>query len=175
MKEDILDELEEKESIFKKILVVLVAIFLLFLVLSYILASYPLFPIIASLSESKIAENETIKLEDFSIIFTEGTYEELQEIYHLDQSVEMAACLKGEYNQDYIIDEVYQPEIFEQTFNHVSFKACSQDTLILLHSHPFRRCIASSQDLQTLENIKQRNPDSIMVIMCEPDRFSIYE
>ncbi len=175
IEENFLEELEEKRPIWKRITIMFLAIGLLLLIMSYILASYPLFPIIASLSESKLAENKTIELDEFSIIFTKNTYEELQNYYNEDLSVEMAVCLKGEINNDYIINEIYQPEIIEQTYNHVTFKPCSTNSIILLHSQPFRHCIASEQDLITLDNVKQRNPDVIMVIMCESNRFSVYE
>ena len=174
MEKEFIGEPGEKESIWKKGIIRALAIFLVFLIVSYILASYSIFPIISSLSESQIAKNETIELNEFSIIFTDNTYEQLQEYYHKDISVEMAICLKGEINKDYIINEIYQPEVVEQTVSHVSFKPCSSDTIILLHSQPFRHCIASQTDLTTLNNIKQRNPNSIMVIMCEPNRFSVY-
>ena len=164
----------EVTSKWKKISIAILAIFLLLLITSYILASYPIFPIIASLSESQMANNKTITLDTFSVMFTGDTYEELQEYYNKDLSVEMVVCLKGTTEEDYIIDEIYQPEIIEQTYNHVSFKPCSEDTLILLHSHPFRHCIASQQDLITLASLKEKNQKSIMVIMCEQDRFSIY-
>lgn len=164
----------EEEPRWKKLVIGMLAIFLLFLITSYILASYSIFPIIASLSESQIADNKTITLDTFSVIFTGNTYEQLQEYYHRDLSVEMVACLKGNLNNNYTINEIYQPEIIEQTYSHVSFKPCSEDTLILLHSQPFRHCIASQQDLFTLDSIKERNTNSIMVIMCEPDRFSVY-
>ncbi len=158
----------------KKVLIGITGLFLLFLILSYFLISYPVYPILASLFESKVAENKTIEFDKFSIIFTDDNYDRLQTYYHHDLSVEMVVCLKGIIENNYIIDEIYQPEIIEQTYNHVTFKPCSSDTLILLHSQPFRHCIASEQDMKTLDIIKNRNKDSIMVIMCEPDRFSLY-
>jgi hypothetical protein len=168
------ETIEDRESIWKKIILVSTSIILILLVVSYILASYPLFTIISSLSESKSAKNEIIVMNDFSVLFTENTYEELQEYYNKDLSVEMAVCLKGIKVENYTIDEIYQPRIIDQTFSHVLFEPCSKDTLILLHSHPFRKCIASEQDLLTLNAIKQDNNDSLMIIMCEPDRFSVY-
>ena len=168
------DNFEEKQPILKRIIVIFMAIGLILLIMSYILASYPLFPILASLSESEIAENRTIEFNGFSIIFTKDTYEQLQEYYNEDLSVEMAVCLKGEINNDYIIDEIYQPIIIEQQVDHVTFRPCSSDSIILLHSQPFRHCIASEQDLITLDQVKKRNSEVIMVIMCESDRFSVY-
>ncbi len=168
------NQIEERDSIWRKIIIMFIAIALLFLITSYILLGYPIFPILESISESKLAENKTIVLEEFSIMFTEDTYNDLQEYYNKDLSVEMVVCLKGEISRDYTINEVYQPDITEQTFNHVTFKTCSEDTIILLHSHPFRRCIASQQDLITLNSSKEKNPHSLMIIMCESDRFSVY-
>jgi hypothetical protein len=168
-------EINEGAPILKRFMIIIMAIFLLFLVTSYILLGYPVFPILESLSESNLADNKTIFLEEFSIIFLGDTYRSLQSYYNQDLSVEMVVCLKGNINGDYIINEVYQPNIIEQTFNHVTFMPCSEDTIILLHSHPFRHCIASQQDLFTLDSIKEKNSNSLMVIMCESDRFSIYK
>jgi hypothetical protein len=165
---------EPEEQKWRRIIIIVSAIVLLVLILSYFLASYPIFPIIASLSESKIAHNKTIALDQFSIIFTNNTYKEIQEYYHKDLSVEIVLCLKGDLNNNYIINEIYQPKILEQTVSHVRFEQCSPNTLILLHSQPFRHCIASKQDIITLNQLKQQNPNSIIVIMCEPNRFSIY-
>lgn len=166
----------EEEPAWKKILVLLIGLFLLLLILSYFLVSYPIFPILESIFESQESKGGEIKLEDFSIIFQENTFEYLQEIYLENQSVEFVACLKGEKIEgDYKINEIYQPYMNTQSFSHVSFKPCSKDTLILLHSHPFRRCIASQQDIKTLKELRGVNRDVIMVIMCEPNRFSVYE
>ena len=158
----------------KKILILIITIFLLFLIGSYFLLSYPIYPLIGSLSESKIIKNNTIKLDDFSIIFTNNTYEKLKENYLQNQKVEISVCLKGIKNKNYIITSIYQPEIIDKSFNHITFKQCSKDSLIVLHSHPFKRCIASYQDIKTLKNIKKINQDTIMLIMCETDRFTIY-
>jgi hypothetical protein len=173
------ENLEEEfleDSKWKKIFVKVSSIFLLLLILSYFLVSYPLFPILESIFESETSKENKIVVGNLSVDFNEASYLAVQELYKQDQSVEFAACLTGkkEFNA-YSISEVYQPEIIEQTFNHVSFKSCDKNTLILLHSHPYRRCIASEQDLITLNRTKQNNPDILMVIMCEPNRFSIYQ
>ena len=163
-----------EESKFKKILIFITTIFILFLIGSYFLLSYPLYPIIGSLSESKIIKNNTIELDGFSIVFTNNTYEKLKESYLQNQKVEISMCLKGIKNKDYIITSIYQPEIIEQSFNHVIFKQCSVDSLIMLHSHPFKRCIASYQDIKTLKDRRKINQDTLMLIMCEADRFTVY-
>ena len=103
----------------------------------------------------------------------------LQIFYHLwchqCQIFEFVLCLIGDKEKDYIITEIYKPEIIRQMFNSVSFKQCSKETLIVLHSHPNNRCIASSQDISMLNDLKNINQDSAMMIMCNQGRFSLYK
>lgn len=168
-------ETYEEEGKLRKIIIKILSLLLLILFLSYFLLSYSLFPILESLFESKAAKENKIELDKFTIYFEDDIYEELQKYYHKNQSVEFAACLKGEKKKgDYTINEIYLPQMTEQSFNRVTFNSCSEDTIILLHSHPYRRCIASQQDLITLEESKLINGDRLMVIMCEPNRFSVY-
>lgn len=166
----------EKPSKLGKILTVLMGVFLLFLFTSYFLLGSSLFPILESIFESREAENNIIKIDqNTSILFEENTYSDLQNIYFEDVSKEFAVCLFGDQKSNiYSIKKIFIPEIIEQSFNHVRFKSCPQETIILLHSHPYRRCIASEQDLITLDNLKNNNNQSLIVIMCEPNRFSIY-
>ena len=166
----------EKPSKLSKIITALVGIFLLILFTSYFLLGSSLFPILESIFESKEAKDNMIKIDkNTSIIFEGDTYSDLQNIYFEDVSKEFAVCLFGEKKSGiYSITEIFIPEIIEQSFNHVRFKSCPKETIVLLHSHPYRKCIASEQDLITLENIKQNNNQSLIVIMCEPNRFSIY-
>ena len=176
MVQDYLEEEFLEDSKWKKVSIIVISFFLLLLILSYFLVSYPLFPILESISESETSKDNQIKVGQISIIFNEESYSNLQTLYKKDQSVEFAACLAGKKEgKTYSATEVYQPEITDQSFNHVNFKPCGQDAIILLHSHPYRRCIASQQDLITLNQTKQINPNILMVIMCEPNRFSIYE
>lgn len=165
---------EEKPSRWKRFFILITGIFLITLILSYLLISYPIFPILESLFESHISQDNKINLDNFSILFKNNTFEQLQELYYSNQSKEFAVCLLGEKEKDYTIDRIYVPEILEQSFNHVKFRSCSDDTLILLHSHPFRRCIASEQDLRLLNETKQLSNQSIIIVMCEPNRFSVY-
>ncbi|MBT6995568.1 hypothetical protein HN865_05340 [Candidatus Woesearchaeota archaeon] len=167
----------EKDSKLRKILTIIGGLFLLFLLTSYFLLGSSLFPILESVFESRESKDNVIKIdEDTSIVFEGDTNSHLQQIYFQDVSKEFAVCLFGEKESEtYYVKEIFIPEIIEQSFNHVRFKSCPKETLILLHSHPFRKCIASEQDLTTLENLKQNNNQSLIVIMCEPNRFSIYD
>ena len=61
-----------------------------------------------------------------------------------------------------------------QTYTEVSFKACPDDTLIMLHTHPFKHCEASRTDLNTLRKQKRVNENLLMIVMCEDNRYVIY-
>ena len=164
----------EEESKYKKVFVFGVGVFLVLLMVSYILVG-PLGNIIRGQIESTPLENNQIDLEDFSIVFENEVHRDLQQIYFSEQKVEFSVCLQGQKLKDvYHITSLYQPIMYEQTFNHVSFEPCSEDSLILLHSHPYKSCLASQTDLNTLENTQERNEDVLMVVMCEPARFSVY-
>lgn len=166
---------EEPESKLKKIAVLIIGIFLLLTSLSYFLLGPQAYDVIAGQLESTPLDNNIIQLENFSIIFNEPTLQELQTIYLAEQKVEFSLCLKGnKQSGNYYITSLYQPKTFQATFNHVSFEPCSSDTLIMLHSHPYKSCLASETDINTLRNTQQYNPSVLMVVMCEPGRFSVY-
>jgi hypothetical protein len=175
---DELNKLEEIESEFKqnKKIKKIIGIFLFLLIISYFLLSQAVFPLIESMAESRSSVNNTIYVNpSMSIIFKGETYGALQKIYFENTSVEFVVCLFGEKKiNNYIISELFIPEIIDQSFNHVSFKSCPKETIILLHSHPYRRCIASNQDLKTLEFLKNNNNHSLIMIMCDENRFSTY-
>jgi len=160
----------------KRFLVISISLFLITLILSYFLISYPIYPILESLFESKTIDNNRIILDNnTSLTFINNTYNILKNLYYENQSVEFVSCLLGSKNgKEYKINYLIIPSIIDQSFNHVQFEKCPPDTLAIIHSHPFRRCIASEQDLVTLEELKERNHDILMVIMCEPGRFTIY-
>ncbi len=164
---------EEPESKIRKVFIGIVGVFLIFLTLSFLFLDYPISNIIRGQLESNPLDGNVVQLEDFSIIFENGVEKELQEIYFNEQEVEFSVCLQGRKDGDYYISSLYQPRMFRQTFNHVQFERCV-DSLILLHSHPYKSCLASETDLETLARSREENPDVLMVVMCEPSRFSVY-
>jgi len=167
------DELEE--SAFSKIFFVIIGAIILLLVVSFVFVNFPIADIIAGKMESKIIVNNTINLGDFSIILENGAYETLQKIYFSNPKVEMSACLLGKKEGNYyLISDLYQPRVYSESFNEILFDICSNETLIILHSHPYKRCIASETDIGTLNKTKQTNPNVLMVVMCEAKRFSVY-
>ena len=169
-------EEEHKNPLLKRIFLIFISLFLILLMTSYIFVSYPIANIISGKLESSPIENGIIELEEFQILFDKATLNHLKTIYRNEQKVEFSVCLSGEIlnKETYYITKLYQPKMYQQTFNHVSFAPCTKDSLIMLHSHPYKSCLASQTDLDTLSKSKTINQNLIMVIMCEPERFSVY-
>lgn len=153
--------------------IVLVAIFLA----SYLTIA-PVQHVIRGQLTSNSVQDSSLSLRDISILFMNDTDDILSLIYSTEQegrSVETSVCLLGEKKDDtYFIDEIYYPQIISQFYNHVSFTACPQETLIMLHTHPYKQCIASDTDINTFENRKERNEDLLMLVMCEENRYAVY-
>lgn len=159
----------------------------LLLLASFIFLSSPIDHIIASKLESQSPLANTLIIDDITIQFEQPTQQQLQSIYNKEQQVEFSVCLRGtvekkseeQQNQEqqqtlYRITSLYTPKMYQQTFNHVIFEPCSKDTLIMLHSHPYKSCLASAKDINTLQQTQQSNPDILMIVMCEPNRYSVY-
>lgn len=158
------DQEEEKKPHY------ILATVIFILIVTYIFAAYPIGNIIRGQLESNPLNNDLIELKDFSIKFLNETQKELQEIYFNEQKVEFSVCLIGEkIDKNYYIKSLYKPKMYEQRFNQVVFEPCSEQTIIVLHSHPYKSCLASKQDL---ESMKKSN--KTILIMCEPGRFSVY-
>lgn len=170
------EELSEKEdSKIKKSIVVIGGTLLLLLMFSYVFVTYPISAIIEGKLESELLSEDRLDLDFFSIVFVNESYDILRSLYFKERKVEFSVCLLGEKDNDtYYIDSLYQPMMYEQYFNRVVFDPCSEDTLVILHTHPYKRCSASRADLRMLEKTKERNSDVLMVIMCESERFSVY-
>lgn len=173
MDENHIDE-EYEDSKLKKVLVTGGAIFLIFLVLSYMLTSFGVGTILASMIESDTIEGDSIDTGEFEVIFLNNTYDEVLEVYNEDLSVETKMCLFGYYDGDYYVTEVLKPIIHSQSFNQVVSEGCPDEVLISLHSHPYKQCLASEQDLDNLMGSKEVNPNALIGIICEEDRFSFY-
>jgi len=169
-----MEEEEYEDSKLKKVLVTGGAIFLILLVLSYMLTSFGVGTILASMIESDKIEGDSIDTGEFVVVFLNNTYEEVLEVYNEDLSVETKMCLFGYYDGDYYVTEVLKPIIHSQSFNQVVSEGCPEEVLISLHSHPYKQCLASEQDLDNLMGSKEVNPNALIGIICEEERFSFY-
>lgn len=170
---------EEKEStippIIKKAFLLCIGIFLVLLMVSYIFVTFPIGDIIQGKTQSTLLQGNMLILPEFSIIFQNDTAEELESLYLQEQREEFSVCLRGSYrNNLYTIASFYQPTTYRRTFSHVTFESCNAETVIMLHSHPYKRCTASQTDLETLRKSQAENPEMLMVVMCEPKRLAVY-
>ena len=75
------EETPQEDSKLKKIFIFGVGIFLVLLMLSYVFVSYPIGSILSGQLESNLLENNQINLDDFSIVFENGTADMLQSFY----------------------------------------------------------------------------------------------
>lgn len=170
-----------KKSKLKEIVVLVIGITLGLLIMLNLLFTFPVIDLIAGQLESTPIKQNTLNMKEFLIIFDNNTYETLKASYFEEQKVEFSVCLLGSKTDktentkaEYHIISSYQPKTYSQSLTHVSFASCSKETLIILHTHPYKSCLASQTDLRSLDKSKKLNPDALMVVMCEEDRFSVY-
>ncbi|MBU4502516.1 MAG: hypothetical protein KKA79_08005 [Nanoarchaeota archaeon] len=174
--EEIWEQPIEEPSKFKKIFTIIAGSFLIFLMFSYVAMSYGMGDIIASLIDSETMEENRVKVdENMVLVFKGDSYKSLLETYLANEGQEFKACLVGELRKEtYGITEIIIPEMSEQSFIHVRSEGCPDGTLVDLHSHPFRKCLESEQDLKTKELTLKTDPDRLFAILCEKDRFHFY-
>jgi proteasome lid subunit RPN8/RPN11 len=174
-KELLSNESKKLSPLAKKLIIGFCGLFLILIILSWIYLQYPLFGIIEGQIESRSINNNVLQLNGFKIIFTDSAIRAVEDSYSSNKNVETSMCLKGTLTgQDYFINETYTPVIYDASFRHVTSEPCSNDTLIMFHTHPYKSCVASSTDLNTLKATQTENPDIIMIVMCEQNRFSTY-
>src|SRR3990172_10747711 len=178
---DIIEELTEEEKRkrerLKKFLVAATGIFLAAITIVYLVPGGYVLNILEGQIESyTINEDFVIDLKDSKqVVFNETVYNELLAMYFAEQRSEFKACLEG-YKEvsSYYVTGVYQPEMYSQSFSHVSSELCNKDTIIPLHTHPYKHCTFSLTDIRGLDSVRKVNPDAIIGLMCEPDRFNFY-
>jgi hypothetical protein len=165
----------EKESEFqrkiRKISRIAISIFLMLLMLSFLIPG----DIIGSLIESKRINNYEIDLGAIKIIFEKDVYENLKDFYFNHQLAEESICLTGEVkNNNYIITSFHLPRTVFKTPISISSERCSQNTIVTLHTHPFKNCLLSIQDILSYNAYRKTNPKAITGVMCDTDRFAFY-
>ena len=165
--EEYLEKLKKRQNLIK-----IAGLISIILIVIYI---FPNDILAGQIESKKLNEDLTIDLDDGKIIFGNNTYERLLQMYLAEQEHEIKICLTGiKQNHNYIITDLYEPEIISQSFSHVSAEHCNSETIIPLHSHPFKHCIFSQQDIMSYEKFTEINPDAIAGLMCEPNRFTFY-
>ncbi len=159
----------------KKPLIFVMGLFMVGLMISFIFVTFPVGDILAGYSESSSIKNNILEGDGVRLVFEGDTYKQLLQWYNDELSLEIVVCLKGsKEGSNYLINELYKPTTYAQAYNHVRFAPC-EESVVLLHTHPHKRCIASETDINTLKDSQKINPDLLMAVMCEGDRISIYE
>jgi xanthine/uracil/vitamin C permease (AzgA family) len=172
-------EIDEEEELRKlkrkKIFIAILGIFMAVLVITYLVpGSYVLSILEGQVTSYKLNSDLTIDLKNGDkIIFDNSTYEQLKQMYFAEQRSEFKACLEGyKENSNYLVTGLYVPETLSQSFSHVTANLCNNSTIISLHTHPYMHCIFSYQDIQGLDAVRKVNPDAIIGLMCETNRFN---
>ncbi|MGV8162247.1 MAG: hypothetical protein ACP5N2_02835 [Candidatus Nanoarchaeia archaeon] len=174
--EDLLKENKGFSPRTKKILGICAGAFLVILTVSLIFLQGPMFNIVAGQIESRSVNNNFLELKDFNVVFSDAALLKIKNSYLNNPEVETSLCLIGvKQEHNYFISDAYTPIIFEQSFRHVSHEPCNSSTIMMFHTHPYKSCLASSTDLNTLKRSQLNNPDMLTIIMCEPNRFSVYD
>lgn len=171
---------EAKENAFKRRLlkgfIAVVAVILVFVVVMYMLGDYEFIDILEGLIASDtLSENLTLQYQDYTILLAPEAHEALQKSYMGNLQHEFAACLKGIYYEKlYNVTSIKAPDIFSQSVFNVISGACDEDTIIRLHSHPFKRCVFSPQDIYSYQQLREKDGNILLGLMCEPNRFTFY-
>ncbi len=171
-----MNDKEKKVSLWWRVVLLMVTVIMIFFLVSYIFTTYPLESILLGSFDSTRFRENSLQLENFTVYFENNTTQSIGSLYLQEQEVEFSLCLQG-YKEDenYYITSSYQPKMYQQTFSQVRFEACSQDTLIIFHTHPYKHCVASKTDLDTLRKTQEQNPETLMLIMCEKEKASMYK
>ncbi len=173
------EEISEEDYIKKKrrnkVISAILAVFLILILLVYLFPGDLLSLIEGQLVSSEIDEFK-VEFQGGEVQFEQEVYDGLLEHYLENQRREIKACLLGTIDEStYYVTEVVFPEVRSASVTHILTDQCPKETIISLHSHPFKRCIFSEQDIKSYEHFKEINPEGIIGLLCEPERFSFYK
>lgn len=157
----------------KKVKTFFLASFLILLMLSFLYLSSPVYSFILGLAGSSKLDGSNVIFENSVIVsFDANTLGFLQDLYN-PLGDEHAVCLLGDVvDGKYVVTDYYVPLISDHDWNFVSHAPCNDDAIIMLHTHPFKRCEPSQTDRNTLKMTQLRNDKMLMLVMCSKNRFS---
>jgi len=165
------DEINEQPSVLRRVLIRGIGLFLIILIIVGFILAETLLGVIGSVQIDSVRLTHP----QATITFTPAALNSLRAHYIANEHREIKACLSGNITADaYAIDTIFFPPINSASVVHINTPRCPQETLIDLHSHPVRRCLASEQDLRVYRSLLPTNPDLLMLIMCSTTRFSVY-
>ena len=142
----------------------------------YLAPGYDLLSVLEGKAASDVVVNHQLTLSDGrTIIFTPEVFTQLKTLYFENQHQEFSACLLGSQTATvYTLDRLILPRTYEQDVFHVRADLCPKETVIALHSHPYKHCIFSAADINYYQAFAKINKDGLIGVMCEPDRFGFY-
>ena len=167
---------EQRRIKIKRFFIYVFTIFTLVIVVLYMLMANDFHDILAGLLVSTTITNDfKMEYKDYTITFAKDVYKNLKNLYFANARNEFKACLSGTVkDNNYLITSLEVPLIYSQSVFHITSSTCKEGTLIDLHSHPYKHCVFSQQDIVSYDLIKKSNPDILLALMCEPDRFTFY-
>ncbi len=154
-----------------------IGIILIFLFLTSLGVGWWTLPFLEGRVDSDVIGNDfTISVtNDIRVVFVPDAYRQLLKLYDEQPEHEFKACLLGtKTGTDYHVTALHLPRTYEQSFAHVVAEQCPPETIVSLHTHPRGHCIFSDVDVESYETFKTVNPDGIIGLMCERDRFTFY-
>jgi proteasome lid subunit RPN8/RPN11 len=164
----------------KRVLLLFVAVFLFYLMFTYMGIGPDVLKVFEGQAAShEIGGNFTLFIDkETKVVFSEELYLSLFDMFVNNQGHEFKACLYGTLETlnsglvIYSLNDVVIPEIYEQDVYHVVSAGCDSETLVSMHSHPYKKCLFSAQDVRSYQEFLEDAPHALMAIMCEEDRFA---
>ncbi len=179
---------EEQEEhpyyrIAKRIAVFCVGLFLLYLMTTYFgIGPYLLQIFEGQIVSKEIDANYTLFLSNATtVMFDQEVYAQLLDYYIAHQRYEFAACFTGNLTLSdsnggkvYVLSAMEIPHTYSQSVHRVVSSGCPPETLVSLHTHPYKQCLFSEQDIRSFFVFHDRSPSGLFALMCEEDRFTFY-
>ena len=184
------DNTEESKfsRFFKRLSLFIIGIFLVYLSLTYLgIGPYMLQIFEGQIVSTEVNENFTLAIgNQTKVMFEKEVYHELLAYYVAHQRYEFAACFFGNVTEikttdnetttekTYVLTEMEIPRMYSQSVHRVISTGCPTETLVSLHTHPYKHCLFSEQDINSFFIFRQRAPNGLFALMCEEDRFTFY-
>lgn len=179
-----MDKDQEEHSYYriaKRGLIFCVGLFLLYLITTYFgIGAYVLQIFEGQIVSEQIDANYTLFLGNATtVIFDQELYAELLDYYLAHQRYEFAACFMGNLTSSdegkvYLLSAMEIPHTYSQSVHRVVSSGCPPKTLVSLHTHPYKHCLFSDQDISSFFVFHARSPFGLFALMCEEDRFTFY-
>jgi len=165
-----LEEETEEQKKRRKVMKAVFSVILAIMVLSFIIP----YDVLNSLISSSELNGNSIETQSAKVLFKPETLTKLQDYYKANQLTEFKLCLTGFIKDGaYYVTDFYEPKILFKTPVSIHSEICNESTIIDLHTHPFKNCLFSEQDIMSFKNIM--NKEVLGAVMCDTSRFNFYK